>query len=172
MALAYDDESFDVVHAHQVLQHVADPVGALREMRRVCRRDGVVAARDADYAAMFWAPADPRLERWRQLYRDVALGNGAQPDAGRHLLAWAHSAGFADVVASAGVWCFATAEDRHWWGSTWADRISASSLAEQVVAEGLADRAELARIATAWRTWADDLDGWFCVPHGQIVCRP
>ena len=27
------DETFDVVHAHQVLQHLADPVGALREMK-------------------------------------------------------------------------------------------------------------------------------------------
>ena len=36
-ALAYDDASFDVVHAHQVLQHLSDPVAALTEMRRVTR---------------------------------------------------------------------------------------------------------------------------------------
>lgn len=30
--LTFTDDSFDVVHAHQVLQHVADPVKALREM--------------------------------------------------------------------------------------------------------------------------------------------
>src|SRR4051794_20412666 len=36
-ALDLPDDSFDVVHAHQVLQHVADPVLALREMGRVCR---------------------------------------------------------------------------------------------------------------------------------------
>lgn len=34
-ALDYPDGSFDVVHAHQVLQHLGDPVRALREMRRV-----------------------------------------------------------------------------------------------------------------------------------------
>ncbi|WP_460369539.1 class I SAM-dependent methyltransferase, partial [Actinocorallia lasiicapitis] len=33
--LPYADGAFDVVHAHQTLQHVADPVRALREMRRV-----------------------------------------------------------------------------------------------------------------------------------------
>ena len=32
-ALDFPDDSFDVVHAHQVLQHLGDPVRALREMR-------------------------------------------------------------------------------------------------------------------------------------------
>jgi hypothetical protein len=141
-------------------------------MRRVCRPGGVIAARDADYSAMFWAPPDPRLDRWRQLYRSVALGNGGQPDAARHLVAWAHGAGFTEVTASAGAWCFATPEDRGWWASTWAARISDSELAEHVVHGGLADRGELADIAAAWRSWAAHPDGWFCVVHGEIVCRP
>src|SRR5699024_3285801 len=68
-ALDVPDDSFDVVHAHQVLQHLGDPVGALREMLRVCNPDGVVAARDADYAAMTWHPADSRLDRWLEIYR-------------------------------------------------------------------------------------------------------
>src|SRR5437660_7862969 len=53
-SLEFADGTFDVVHAHQVLQHVADPVAALREMRRVCKPGGVVAARDVDYEAMTW----------------------------------------------------------------------------------------------------------------------
>ena len=41
--------AYDVVHAHQVLQHLADPVGALVAMRGLTRPGGLVAARDADY---------------------------------------------------------------------------------------------------------------------------
>ena len=108
-ALDLPDGSFDVVHAHQVLQHLTDPVAALREMRRVCAPGGVVAVRDSDYATFTWLPEDPRLTRWLELYHDVARGNDAEPDAGRQLLAWAHEAGFADVDATASVWCFATA---------------------------------------------------------------
>src|SRR5215207_6880913 len=36
-AIDAPDDTFDVVHAHQVLQHLGDPVAALREMLRVCR---------------------------------------------------------------------------------------------------------------------------------------
>lgn len=60
--LQLPDDSFDVVHAHQVLQHLADPVGALREMRRVCRAGGVVAVRDGDYAGFTWWPRLPELD--------------------------------------------------------------------------------------------------------------
>ncbi|KAF5014446.1 hypothetical protein F66182_14572, partial [Fusarium sp. NRRL 66182] len=33
--LPFPENTFDVVHAHQVLQHIADPVQAFKEMRRV-----------------------------------------------------------------------------------------------------------------------------------------
>ena len=93
MALPYADASFDVVHAHQVLQHLTDPVGALREMARVARPGGLVAVRDVDYASMVWHPASEGMTRWLEVYRRLARLNHAEPDAGRHLVAWAHAAG-------------------------------------------------------------------------------
>jgi ubiquinone/menaquinone biosynthesis C-methylase UbiE len=171
-ALAHPDDAFDVVHAHQVLQHLADPVGALREMLRVCRPDGVVAVRDADYAAMTWYPADSRLDRWLAVYRAVAHSNGAEPDAGRRLLAWAHAAGAAEVTPTASVWCYATPEDRRWWGGMWADRILTSAITGHAVDGGHADLAELEGISRAWQEWAANDDGWFLVPHGEVLCRP
>jgi ubiquinone/menaquinone biosynthesis C-methylase UbiE len=163
---------FDVVHAHQVLQHLGDPVAALQEMLRVCRTGGVVAARDADYAAMTWYPSDPRLDRWLALYRAVALGNGAQPDAGRRLLAWAHAAGAGTVTPSASVWCYATPQERAWWGGMWADRIVGSDLTRQALDGGFTDEDELRAIAAAWREWAEHPDGWFTVLHGEVLATP
>jgi ubiquinone/menaquinone biosynthesis C-methylase UbiE len=168
-ALAEADGTYDVVHAHQVLQHLSDPVAALRELARVTRPGGLVAARDADYAAMTWYPADPRLERWRALYEALARRNEGEPDAGRHLLAWAHAAGFTAVAPSASVWCFATVADREWWGGLWADRVTKSALAQQLLGAGLSDADELASIAAAFRDWAAHPDGWFLVPHGEIL---
>jgi len=168
-ALGLAADRFDVVHAHQVLQHVADPVAALREMRRVCRPGGTVAVRDSDYAAFAWFPAVPELEEWLSLYRRIARSNGGEPDAGRRLLSWARAAGFAEVTATSSTWCFATPEDRAWWGGMWADRVVASDLARRAVATGTAE-ADLHRIAAAWRAWAAAGDGWLSLLHGELLC--
>ena len=170
--LAFDDGDFDVVHAHQVLQHLADPVAALSEMRRVCRPGGIVAARDGDYGGMFWFPEDPGLEEWRDLYRRVARAVGGEPDGGRRVLHWARRAGFTDVEASTGSWCFATPDERAWWGGLWADRLTRSRFARPGRRAAVVLRpSDLERLADAWRRWTSNDDGWFVVPHGEVLCR-
>ena len=169
--LGFDDATFDVVHAHQVLQHLADPIAALAEMRRVCRPGGIVAARDGDYGGMFWFPEAPGLAEWRELYQQVARALDGEPDAGRRMLRWARAAGFTEIEASASAWCFATPGERSWWGSLWADRLTQSNFGEQVIGHGLATRQDVERLAQDWLRWASSEDGWFLVPHGEILCR-
>ncbi|OBF20585.1 methyltransferase type 11 [Mycobacterium kubicae] len=170
-SLDFPDDTFDIVHAHQVLQHVADPVQALREMKRVCVPGGVVAARDADYAGFIWYPQLPALDRWLDLYQRAHRTNGGEPDAGRRLLSWALQAGFDDVTPTGSLWCFATEQDRQWWGGMWADRIVQSDLSRQLVDSGLATETDLQDVAAAWRDWTAAADGWLAVPHGEILCR-
>jgi SAM-dependent methyltransferase len=161
--------SFDVVHAHQVLQHLRDPVGALAAMGRLARPGGIVAARDADYPAFVWTPADPRLDRWREIYTAVSDHLGVAADAGRWLLTWALDAGFTDVAYTTSTWTFATPADRAWWGDLWAERTVASSLADQAAEYGIATRAELDDVAAGWRAWAGRPDATFVLLHGEII---
>jgi len=165
--LGFADGTFDVVHAHQVLQHLSDPVAALREMRRVCRPGGLVAARDGDYGGFFWFPEDPGLSEWLDLYRKVARVIGGEPDAGRRLLAWARQAG----DASGSAWCYTGPEDRAWWGASWADRLTKSPFGERTVEHGLATREDLERLAQAWLRWAASEDAWLLIPNGEILCE-
>lgn len=163
--------SMDVVHAHQVLQHLSDPVRALRELHRVLRGGGLLAVRDSDYGAFTWAPADERLDRWRSVYRAVAHRNDAEPDAGRFLEKWVVTAGFDEVVATGSAWTFQRPEDRTWWGNSWADRVLHSDFARQAVEYGLADETELRGMSEAFRDWTKQPDGVFVVQHGEIVAR-
>jgi len=170
-ALGYPNGMFSVVHAHQVLQHLGDPVAALREMRRVCRPGGLIAIRDGDYGAMTWYPQIPALEEWRELYRRVHRANGGEPDAGRRLHAWARQAGLTNLELSSSTWTYATPEARAWWGGTWADRTSASRYAEMAVSGGHATPGDLRRIIDGWHSWAAHPDGWFAVMNGEVLCR-
>ncbi len=165
------DESFDVVHAHQLLQHLADPVAALREMRRVVRPGGIVAAREADFGAMTWFPVVDELDEWRELYRTLARGNGGEPDAGRRLPGWAAAAGFAEIEVSSTTWVYATAEDRRFLADSWAERVLHSAFAGQTLERGLADQRTLDRLAEGWRIWSRLDDGVFLMPSVEILAR-
>lgn len=170
-ALGYPDAAFDVIHLHQVLQHLADPAAALVELRRVLRPGGVLAARDSDYGAFTWAPADPALDRWLELYFAVTSRNGHDARIGPRLLGLAHEAGFATVTASSSTWTYADPETRRWWGDLWADRVRYSRFAEQARHYGLSDDAELEEIAAAFLRWAGSDDAIFVIPHVEILAR-
>jgi ubiquinone/menaquinone biosynthesis C-methylase UbiE len=169
--LPFADDSFDIVHAHQVLQHVADPVAALREMRRVAKPGGVVAVREVDYRGTIWAPDNAGLDHWMTIYQLVHRGNGGEPDAGRYLKGWAQHAGFAEVAASASVWCFASDEERAWWGDAWATRALESAFYSDALDKNVATDLELRSISQAWVAWRDAPDGWLAMPHGEIIAR-
>jgi SAM-dependent methyltransferase len=169
-SLSFADNTFDVVHAHQVLQHVADPVQALRQMRRVCKPGGVVAVRDSDYSGFIWYPMLPELDEWLGLYRAMARLAGGEPDAGRRLLHWARQAGFTEITAGSSTWCYATEEERGFWGGMWAQRVTSSSIAAQALVTGYATQADLDRLSAAWLAWAKDPSGWFSILHGELIC--
>lgn len=165
------DDSFDLVHAHQVLQHVADPVRALAEMGRMTRPGGIVAACDSDYSGMYWYPLLPELDAWMDLYQAVARANGGEPEAGRRMHAWARAAGFEDITYVPEVWNHSAPDRRAWWGRMWSRRILESDLARQAVDEGFATRTDLEEISQGWRRWSEHPDGVFVVPRGAVLCR-
>jgi ubiquinone/menaquinone biosynthesis C-methylase UbiE len=169
--LDFEDETFDVVHAHQVLQHLTDPVEALREMRRVAKPGGIVAVRDADFHGMSWYPAIPELDEWMDLYQRIARRNGAEPDAGRRLVSWAQSAGFTDVAPTSSNWLYATGQQRRWQARVWGERVLHSAFGEQALEYGFANPADLARISAGWHRWGSTDDGWFLIPNGEVIAR-
>lgn len=171
--LPFADDTFDIVHVHQLLQHLSDPLAAISELRRVTKPGGIVAARESDYAAMAWYPALPGLTEWNLLYHEVTQANGFEADAGRRLFAWFQEAGFdvKSLLPSSSTWCYATPEARDWWGGLWAQRCLESNFAVQAKEAGLADEVALESLAHDWHEWAADPRGWFSVLHGEVIAH-
>jgi hypothetical protein len=46
-----------------------------------------------------------------------------------------------------------------------------SGLALQALNNGLATKEDLERLARAWLRWTSSDDGWFVVPHGEVLCQ-
>ena len=170
--LDFDDSQFDVVYAHQVLQHLTDPVAALKEMRRVTKPGGLIALRESDYGTFAWWPQDPWLTRWLELYYEVTRANNAQADAGRELRSWAQAAGCSAITMTSSTWTYADEESVTWWGELWAARALQSDFATQALSEGLSTESELEAISNAFLDWSRASDATFILVHGEILARP
>ncbi|KAL7921884.1 S-adenosyl-L-methionine-dependent methyltransferase [Trichoderma austrokoningii] len=172
-ALQFADETFDVVVCHQVLQHVKDPVNILREMRRVAKTGGIVAARESDFGGFIWHPAVDGMEDWLAFYSANARSNGGEPNAGRMIHTWAKQAGFSPdaVTSGSSTWCYSTKEEVAWWSGLWAERTVASSFAKTAIENGTGTQERLEKASEAWRSWGSEEEAWFSVAHGEIICR-
>ncbi|HEY5110839.1 MAG TPA: hypothetical protein VII67_00755 [Acidimicrobiales bacterium] len=105
------------------------------------------------------------------MYHQITAKNHADADAGRYLATWVRAAGFHELEVSSSEWTFETPEERAWWGGLWADRVRLSDFARQAVEYGVANDAELALMAQAFRRWANDPEGVFVVVHGEVLAR-
>lgn len=168
-ALPFADASFDVAYAHQVLQHLTAPVDALNEMQRVLKPGACVAVRDADYGTMVAWPKDPRIERFLQIYHQVAERNGADADAGRRIPSWLSAAGFSEIAITTSTWTFTERDAILNWGDSWSERILRSTVGEQALHHGLASQEDLDTIARGWREWAREPDAFFTFVHVEGI---
>lgn len=77
--LPFRDGVFGGARADRVLQHLADPTGALREMARVVHRNGLIVVADPDQESLVIAVPGVRarvVHRLKELRRDLGYRNG------------------------------------------------------------------------------------------------
>jgi SAM-dependent methyltransferase len=157
--LPFGDGSFDHVWMMWFLEHVPDPVAALREARRVLVRGGAITAIEVDYGTCRAEPSTPAMETlFRAMVRGMAAAGWS--DAGTRLPAWLRDAGFEAVDEG---------ERPFWWADDELDRqaryaadVMESALdallqlpgtSEEELREGLADLRGLSDIAGAGLGW-------------------
>lgn len=108
--LAFDEESFDLVYARYVLEHVADPELVLKEMRRVTRRGGRVAVCENDISLLRVDPECPAFEIAWNAFQRHQRNLGGDSHIGRRLYRLFQKAGFENVELS-------VQPEVHWHGS-------------------------------------------------------
>jgi len=169
--LRFVDASFDVVYAHQVLQHLRERGSALREMIRVVKPGGLVAVRDVDWGTAAYWPRDPWIDRFVEVHRQAWYRNGGEPQMGRQLRALFNASDVVDLQITAAVWCYATPADTAAWGEAYADRLLTSPMGERPVEYGFATRADLESMAAAFRAWGAHPDAMWMFVHIEALGR-
>jgi ubiquinone/menaquinone biosynthesis C-methylase UbiE len=108
--LEFENESFDLVYARYVLEHVADPETVLKEMRRVTRPGGRVAVCENDISLLRLDPGCPVFETIWEVFQQHQHNLGGDSHVGRRLYRLLRKAGFSEIQLS-------IQPEVHWHGS-------------------------------------------------------
>jgi SAM-dependent methyltransferase len=98
--LPFDEASFDHVFVCFVLEHLADPVEALRRLVRVLRPGGTLTAIEGDHGSTFFHPRSLKAWRTIQCQIDLQARSGGDSLLGRRLYPLLSKAGLRQVTVS------------------------------------------------------------------------
>jgi len=168
--LAFPAQSFEAVFAHNVLEHVGEPVKALWEMGRVLKPGGVIGIRDGDMGGLLYAPAE-LIHQYAVLHEAVWEMAGGHPRLGQRLRGLLHEAGFVDVTASASYEVYGDPERLRFISQIIASRCEEPDFVRQVVEHGLASRERLEEIKAALHVWPEHPEAFFAISHCEVVGR-
>jgi len=156
--LPFPDASFDGAFVHALLQHLKNPVAALREIHRVLKPGSVIGVRDDDQGGMVLAPSNTKMERVLNLLKTIMRESGGQPFVGRRHRELLRQAGFSRIHGYASVECDGTPEATTKRGDLAAALLE--HMTESAVKLGLATAAEMRVLADVCRAWGRHPDAY------------
>jgi ubiquinone/menaquinone biosynthesis C-methylase UbiE len=155
-ALPFADGEFDRAFSHALFEHLADPLAAMREIKRVLRPGGVAGLCAPDWRAFIVEPSSPDLVAAIELYKRIQRSGGGDPDIGGKLAAMMVAAGYSEVKPIAHYECYAPLSII---GNLVSHRLEISPEADGSVAKQWVTAEALARYVQAVRDWQR-------MPHG------
>ncbi|NJM72849.1 MAG: methyltransferase domain-containing protein [Scytonema sp. RU_4_4] len=149
--IPFPDESFDVVFAHALFEHLSASDIALAEIRRVLVPSGLVALRSPDWGGLIIAPDSPGLQDAIQTYTRLQNGNGGDVYVGRKFKTFLRQTDFTTL-------CFSVSCEYN----------ESASLVGQYLG-GILETEGLQTAATAWRHWSTHQDALFALTWCEVV---
>lgn len=160
-ALPFEDSSFDVIYSNGVLSHLKDPITPLREMRRVLRRGGVAGVRLLDGGGDVRAPEDSALSRCQDIYYEIVEHFGGDLRMARYQQRMMREAGFDRVELTSTCEYYGSPVATRAWARLFHGLFGETDLARQIIAAGVADRADLDRLRGEITAWGADPNAFY-----------
>jgi SAM-dependent methyltransferase len=129
--------AYDVVYSRFVLEHLPDPLEALRRMWRAVRPGGLLVAEDGDFLADFCEPPHPGFDFWQYAYQETLRRHGGDPLSGRLLHSRFREVGIADPQLEVVQHVYLTGEGKLM------PYLTIARTALKIIASGVATRAEV-----------------------------
>ncbi len=99
--LPFADASFDAVFSHALIEHLREPLRAMREFFRVLRPGGVMGVVTPDWGGFLVGPLSPPVQEAIDAFKALQLANGGDVNVGHKLSTHAVDAGFINVTQRA-----------------------------------------------------------------------
>lgn len=165
--LPFPEASFDSAFVHAVLQHLQNPLKALREINRVLRPGGLIGVRDDDQGGLILAPDNPKMEKLIDLLKKFMRHNGGNPFVGRHHRELLRQAGFINIEATASCEYDGKIETTVKRGKLAAKLVD--HMAETAIRLGWADINEMKDLSVTAIEWGEHLDAFDAIIWCEAV---
>jgi ubiquinone/menaquinone biosynthesis C-methylase UbiE len=158
LTVPFPDALFDVVFAHNTLEHLSKPIEAMKEMKRLLKPGGLVAIRDPDLSTIVMEPPFPLILEASSLLLRVREYNGSSQCYARHQRQLLLEAGFVRTEAFAFADYSGNENNTRAFADTFIEVLQSPALLNVAVSRGWVDHSKLEEMIDALRAWSERPD--------------